>query len=1177
MPGGARTVIRARPLAVLAAVLAAALLPLNASAAPNPYDTFTEYTSLPLTPAPFDLITGPDGNIWYTAPGSDLIAQMDPSTGSILKTFSQPGCAPTGITIGPGGRLFVACFNGNEILGLRTTGVITHYALPPRAAGAGPEFLTAGPDGFLWFTEVTTGYVAKLNVSTGSLWEYPLPYGSNADPRGITVGSDNNVWFTERFANQIGRITPLGVITEFYVPTANSQPYGITTGPDGNIYYTESAGNNIGEIFKDGCCLYRTNEMPIPTAGSGPRMIAVGPDGNLWFAERDSGKIGSMTLPVISFQDAMVPAGAGSHPLGVAIGPDGNLWFTEEVGSKIGKVGTRHNLVTIDKNSIGFGNVKPGATTSTLRVTITNHGPDPVLHMAADLAPCFVVGCAGAGVFQIAASTCQTVPLASGSSCYVDVSFAAGSTAGEAGQALNVTTSFNPPDAQLHVVHLSANVVSPACTSAAITTDLASPQKLGVSVTISATSAGCPDPNPRYKFSLIVGVPQVAIQTLQDYSASNNVVWNTAGFVPQTYQIQVSVKDAASTNYIDAYASSTYTLGLSTCTSTNISSDVASPQAGGTTINFMATSIGCPAPLYQWWLRDTAGNWSVVPGHDFAHSSSTLALNTTNLIEGTYQVGVWVKDRLSNYPYDAFAFVTYTLVVAGGHCSVPTLQPSIASPQATTSSITFTAGVAGCTNPQFRFYIRDLAGIWHIAQDFSSTATYNWTNTSTPVDTSEPGTYLIGLWAKGAGSANTYDDFYFLTFTLTRGAPCTVNIAASPGTGATAGTTVAWTATAANCGAGAIYRFWVAPPGGAFGIVQDYSTSNVFRWTQSVPGTYQVGVWVRQSSSTASYDNFALTTFTLTPTNPAQVCGSIGVTSGVASPQMVGASVTFTAAANGCGSPRYQWWIRDTSANWSIASDFAHSSATLVWNTAGQLPGTYLVGVWARQAGSTASYEAYSIATYSLTVPAHICSSAGISPNVVSPQNLGTTITFAASSLGCSSPDYRFLTAPPNSIFGEVQPFGVSNTFAWNTSGLTSGIYQVEVDTRQHGSTAGFEAVAIITFQLDVVGTPCTTLTVWPTRGGSVTDIMSQGPQPVGTSITWMASAAGCGSVEYRFRSQPGLNQSLGIVQGYGPSATFTWNTAGWPAGTYGVFVEARLLGSGSDFDVYAGAIYEVA
>jgi hypothetical protein len=69
---------------------------------------------------------------------------------------------------------------------------------------------------------------------------FPLPT-TNSGPNQITAGPDGALWFTESFASQIGRITTSGVVTEYPTPTPSSNPSGITVGPDGAIWFTESS------------------------------------------------------------------------------------------------------------------------------------------------------------------------------------------------------------------------------------------------------------------------------------------------------------------------------------------------------------------------------------------------------------------------------------------------------------------------------------------------------------------------------------------------------------------------------------------------------------------------------------------------------------------------------------------------------------------------------------------------------------------------------------------------------------------------------------------------------------------------------------------------------------------------------------------------------------------------
>jgi streptogramin lyase len=150
--------------------------------------------------------------------------------------------------------------------------------------GSGPEDITAGADGNVWFTEFDSGSIARILPSApNTLTEFNI---SDADirPAGIASGPDGNVWFVEITGNRVGRISPAS-ITEFPIPTARSDPQDIVAGPDGNLWFTEARGAIAGAIGRITPGIPNTiTEFPIPS-GQGPRGITVGPDGNIWFAE----------------------------------------------------------------------------------------------------------------------------------------------------------------------------------------------------------------------------------------------------------------------------------------------------------------------------------------------------------------------------------------------------------------------------------------------------------------------------------------------------------------------------------------------------------------------------------------------------------------------------------------------------------------------------------------------------------------------------------------------------------------------------------------------------------------------------------------------------------------------------------------------------------------------------
>jgi len=76
---------------------------------------------------------------------------------------------------------------------------------------------------------------------------YALPAPASA-PHEITAAPDGAMWFTQPGANDIGRITITGTVTEYPIPTRHANPLGITTGLRGQIWFTEAGSNKVSEL-----------------------------------------------------------------------------------------------------------------------------------------------------------------------------------------------------------------------------------------------------------------------------------------------------------------------------------------------------------------------------------------------------------------------------------------------------------------------------------------------------------------------------------------------------------------------------------------------------------------------------------------------------------------------------------------------------------------------------------------------------------------------------------------------------------------------------------------------------------------------------------------------------------------------------------------------------------------
>src|SRR5215510_7692024 len=71
---------------------------------------------------------------------------------------------------------------------------------------------------------------------------------------------------------------------------------------------------------------------------------------------------------------------------------------------------------------------------------------------------------------------------------------------------------------------------------------------------------------------------------------------------------------------------------------------------------------------------------------------------------------------------------------------------------------------------------------------------------------------------------------------------CAVSLAPGEAAPQLVGERITWTATATDCGAAPVYQFSVAPHGGAFRVVRDFSPANTFAWAPMQEGTYDVMV-----------------------------------------------------------------------------------------------------------------------------------------------------------------------------------------------------------------------------------------------------------------------------------------------------------------------------------------------
>lgn len=309
-------------------------------------------------PSAGGIVSGPDGNLWFGEYGPSL--GRITVGGVVTQTTIPSNPSMVGnLVFDSGGNLwFIEVYNncaGGEcetrIGRLAPTGGITEFPIPSGAAGSN---LVLGSDLNIWFATIPatccTSSIYKISPS-GSLSGYPL----SSIVSWITAGPDGNLWFTEA-TNRIGRISPGGTMTEFSAPGTLYGNLGlIMAGSDGALWFTEQTGK-IGRITTTGV----VSEFALPLHVSG---MTSGPDGAIWFTEGASQeyhfpfppppsphKVGRITLDG-TIVEISLPSTA--NPAGITTGPDGNLWVT--AGTLIYRIVPPGATCVGDANSMCLG------------------------------------------------------------------------------------------------------------------------------------------------------------------------------------------------------------------------------------------------------------------------------------------------------------------------------------------------------------------------------------------------------------------------------------------------------------------------------------------------------------------------------------------------------------------------------------------------------------------------------------------------------------------------------------------------------------------------------------------------------------------------------------------------------------------------------------------------------
>ncbi|MEI9951382.1 MAG: hypothetical protein WDO74_21000 [Pseudomonadota bacterium] len=285
--------------------------------------------------------------------------------------------------------------------------------------------------------------------------------------------------------------------------------------------------------------------------------------------------------------------------------------------------------------------------------------------------------------------------------------------------------------------------------------------------------------------------------------------------------------------------------------------------APGQTVVWTASGSCASSVQYAFNLRNTSGVFIRV--QDWSPSNQ-WTWNTNAYPTGSYYVEVLVSDAPGTPAnYDTFGSAYFALT-SSSPCTAVSTVVSPAGAASVGSQVTFTSSTTGCTGAEFRIVHRYPNGTFVEASPYSTAnSVWTWNTTQGNGVANAPGTHYFEVWVRAQGSPASYEAYTSKYYSLQSSPACTsATLTVSPAGHATSGTQVTLSMTATGCAIPS-YRYIVRLTNGTFVQLQDWTASATATWnTALLPGgSYYLEVWARASDSTASYETFTSTYYTL--------------------------------------------------------------------------------------------------------------------------------------------------------------------------------------------------------------------------------------------------------------------------------------------------------------------------
>ena len=295
------------------------------------------------------------GRLWFGEMGHNYLGYFDSQSKKFWQNTPPGGKSGImGIVVAPDETIWFAEQYANYIGHFSPqSGQYRVYPLPristPDASNPGqtlhlpsaPNDLALDRQGTLWFTELNTNQVGRLNIATGAIQQYPLTRARDAkalNPYGITIDPRGQVWFSAASATILGKLDPAsGQVSTFPVAVTTSPLMELASDANGHIWAT-TFSNNLLLQFDPASARFTVYNAPGSASGNGSGSLyglLIASNGDIWVTVTAANLLARLDPREQRFYSYAIPT-ANSLPIGLAEDSHHAIWFTESGSDKVG-------------------------------------------------------------------------------------------------------------------------------------------------------------------------------------------------------------------------------------------------------------------------------------------------------------------------------------------------------------------------------------------------------------------------------------------------------------------------------------------------------------------------------------------------------------------------------------------------------------------------------------------------------------------------------------------------------------------------------------------------------------------------------------------------------------------------------------------------------------------------